>query len=82
MAELRFIPGDSHAQWSGGGVRMMRRRGIYGDGWHTDHKRGRGGEALGLRIGFMGRQCVSDDVRLNAFIVGFTCFQSNQIVCL
>lgn len=41
-----------------------------------------GGEALGLRIGFMGRQCVSDDVRLNAFIVGFTCFQSNQIVCL
>lgn len=80
MAELRFIPGDSHAQWSGGGVRLMRRRGIYGDGWHTDHKRG--GEALGLRIGFMGRQCVSDDVRLNVFIVGFTCFQSNQIVCL
>lgn len=57
---------------TGGGRVKLRQKGICGDGWHTDHKIKK---ALGLRSGFTGRQCVSDDVRLNGWAsVGFTVF--------
>lgn len=81
VPELTFIHRDSHAQWTGGGVALMQ-RGICGNRWHTDHNIKTKKKALGLRIGFMGRRCVSNDVRLNVCSVGFTCFQSNQMVCL
>ena len=69
----------THTHREDGGGRRLR--GICSNGWHIDHNIKK---ALGLRSGFMGRLCVSDDARdwMPGPAWDLPCFQSNQTVRL
>lgn len=67
---LRLISAHTHTGWWGRGGTEGER-----DLWQLVAHWPQNKKALGLKSGFMGRQCVSDEVRLNAWAsVGFTVF--------